>query len=268
MRLATFNILNGRSTVDDQVDIDRFAAAVTALDADVLGLQEVDRHQPRSHLSDLTAVAAEAMGAVAHRFAPALSGTPGGSWTAATKGEVPGAASYGIALLSRYPVRSWRNLRLPRIGFRFPLYLPDQRKVVLADEEPRAALIAQLETPTGPLVVANTHLSFLPGWGQVQLWRIRRHLAASSEPTIVMGDLNLEAPWPTRITGFSSLAAHPTMPWDEPSRQLDHILGRGIVDEVVASRAVRLPLSDHRALVVDLAVPGPGDPRRGLPTGR
>jgi len=256
MRLATFNILNGRSPVDDLVDIDRFAAAVTALDADVLGLQEVDRHQPRSHLADLTAVAAEAMGAVSHRFVAALSGTPGGFWTPATQDEVPGAASYGIALLSRYPVRSWHSLRLPRIGFRFPLYLPEQRKVILADEEPRAAVIAQLDTPTGPMIVANTHLSFVPGWGQLQLRRIRRHLVGLPDPAIVMGDLNMEAPWPAAITGFSSLAAHPTIPRDEPSRQLDHILGRGVEDEVVDSRAVRLPLSDHLALVVDLAAPG------------
>ena len=34
------------------------------LDPDILALQEVDRDQPRSHLADLTAVAAEAMGAV------------------------------------------------------------------------------------------------------------------------------------------------------------------------------------------------------------
>ena len=68
MRLATFNILNGRSLVDHIVDLDRLADAVTSLNPDVLALQEVDRNQPRSHCADLTAVAAEAMGAVSHRF--------------------------------------------------------------------------------------------------------------------------------------------------------------------------------------------------------
>src|SRR4051812_25868552 len=102
MRLATFNILHGRSMSDDRVDVDRLAAAVATLDADVLALQEVDRDQPRSHLADLTAVAAEAMGAVSHRFVAALSGTPGATWMAATEDDVPGTASYGVALLSRY----------------------------------------------------------------------------------------------------------------------------------------------------------------------
>jgi hypothetical protein len=50
-----------------------------------LALQEVDRDQPRSHLADLTVVAAEAMGAVTHRFAAALSGTPGATWIAASR---------------------------------------------------------------------------------------------------------------------------------------------------------------------------------------
>ena len=30
-------------------------------------------------------------------------------------------------------------------------------------------MIAQLDTPLGPLTVANTHLSFVPGWNRVQL---------------------------------------------------------------------------------------------------
>ena len=79
VRIATFNILHGRSPVDDRVAVERLAAAVKALDADVLGLQEVDRDQPRSMNADLTAVAAEAMGAVGSQFVAALSGTPGGT---------------------------------------------------------------------------------------------------------------------------------------------------------------------------------------------
>ena len=113
MRLATFNILHGRSPADDLVDVDRFATAVKDLDADVLALQEVDRDQPRSHLADLTAVAADAMGAVDSQFAAAIAGTPGATWTAATGREQPGTAAYGVALLSRYPVRSPATGRSP-----------------------------------------------------------------------------------------------------------------------------------------------------------
>src|SRR5436853_7176233 len=96
------------TVADGQVDTDRLREAGRTLDPDVLGLQEVDRSQPRSHGADLAAVAAEAMGAVAHRFVPALAGTPGGEWTAATDDEPAGSTAYGVALLSRYPVVSWR----------------------------------------------------------------------------------------------------------------------------------------------------------------
>ena len=56
MRVATFNILHGRSPADDRVDVDRFAEAVRTLDADVLGLQEVDRFQSRSENAESSSV--------------------------------------------------------------------------------------------------------------------------------------------------------------------------------------------------------------------
>ena len=62
MRVASFNILNGRSLADGEVDAGRLRDAAKLLDADVLGLQEVDRDQPRSHRLDLTAEVAAAMG--------------------------------------------------------------------------------------------------------------------------------------------------------------------------------------------------------------
>ncbi|SDE04910.1 endonuclease/exonuclease/phosphatase family protein [Auraticoccus monumenti] len=253
MRLATFNILHGRTPADDLVVLDRLREAVRTLDPDVLALQEVDRDQPRSHRADLTAVAAEAMGAVSHRFAAALTGTPGATWMAATEEDVPGHASYGVALLSRYPVRSWQVQRLPRIRPTVPVYLREPGKVVLVKEEPRAVVVGELETPRGPLVVACTHLSFVPGWGRHQLSRLRRDLATLPEPVLVMGDLNLDAPVPQRLTGWRPLASHATFPLEEPTRQLDHILLRGDLGRVVRSSAPRLPLSDHRALVVELA---------------
>jgi endonuclease/exonuclease/phosphatase family metal-dependent hydrolase len=256
VRLATFNILHGRSLADGQVDIPRFADAVRTLDADILGLQEVDRDQERSHLADLTAVAADSMAAVAHRFVAAIAGTPGATWMAATGDEQPGTAEYGIALLSRYPVQSWQVIRLPAIPFRFPMWLPGPRKVLVVSEEPRAAVVAQVDTPHGLLTVVNTHLSFVPGWNRLQLRRLRRDLAAFPDPLVLMGDLNMVPPTPASISGYRSLATTPTFPTDEPQRQLDHILARGAVPPVCGTHSRELPLSDHRALVVDLATHG------------
>jgi endonuclease/exonuclease/phosphatase (EEP) superfamily protein YafD len=68
-----------------------------------------------------------------------------------------------------------------------------------------------------------------------------------------MGDLNMADDRPAHITGYRMLARHFTFPIERPDRQLDHILMRGRLGEVSASSAPALPLSDHRALIVDLS---------------
>jgi endonuclease/exonuclease/phosphatase family metal-dependent hydrolase len=251
VRIATFNLLNGLSLDDGQVDLDRLAAAVTSLDADVMGLQEVDRDQPRSHGADLTAVAAQAMGAGDFRFAAALSGTPGARWRAATGAEPAGSPAYGIALLSRYPVVSWQVVRLPRARVRVPLWIPAARRLLLVRDEPRVALAAVLDGPAGRFTVCTTHLSFVPGWNARQLRRVVRAVGNSPGPVVVTGDLNMGVGAAVRSSGLRALATTPTFPADRPRRQLDHVLATEGLRASAQAEAVRLPLSDHRAVVVE-----------------
>jgi endonuclease/exonuclease/phosphatase family metal-dependent hydrolase len=250
VRIATFNILHGRSPDDGEVDVDRLATAVKSLDADVLGLQEVDRDQPRSFGADLTAVAADAMGAVDHQFVAALAGTPGGTWMAATGDEQPGSATYGIALLSRYPVVSWRVIRLPPLHSRVPLWFRGSRKPVWVSDEPRVAVAAVLEGPFGQFTVCNTHLSFVPGWSALQLRRLVGSLRGTREPLVLIGDLNMQRPQASRVSGLRPIASAETFPAPQPQRQIDHVLVRGGLRATGPAEAVHLPLSDHRALVV------------------
>jgi endonuclease/exonuclease/phosphatase family metal-dependent hydrolase len=254
VRVTTFNILHGRSPSDGRVDISRFAESITSLDSDILALQEVDRDQPRSQGADLTAVAAEAMGAVSHRFVAALSGTPGATWMAATGDEQPGTASYGIALLSRYPVVSWEVVRLPPMRVRVPVLFPGSRRPALAADEPRVGLAAVMETRQGRMTVATTHLSYIPGWNILQLRRLIRALAACSSPLLLLGDLNMAPDRASKVSGMLALAADLTFPAQHPRQQLDHILARGPIEPASAGGAIELPLSDHRALSVDLAL--------------
>lgn len=250
MRLVTFNILNGRSMHDREVDVDVFRRAVKDLDADVLALQEVDRNQQRSHGHDFTAVAAEAMGAPEHRFVAALAGSPGATWEAATGEEQPDAAGYGIALLSRYPVHGWHVVRLPTIPTPVPVRFHDQRLPTLVRDEPRVAVAATIETPGGPLTVANTHLSFVRWWNPRQLRHLVRSLDPLPRPLVITGDLNMPPTRARRVTGMTALATHLTFPADEPREQLDHVLSDPPLN--ARSSVCRMPLSDHCALVVDL----------------
>lgn len=252
MRLATFNILYGASPLDRTVDLDRFAAAIASLDADVLALQEVDRAQTRSGTADLTAIAAEAMGAVAYRFVPVLTGGAP-DWAHAGDQDVPGQPAFGNALLSRYPASGWQLHRMPRLRVPMPHPTPDRRRLVAVPDEPRILLTARLATPLGPVTVGCVHLSFLVGWARFQLREAVRRLADAPDPVVLMGDFNISGGAPARLSRFRTLARHRTYPVARPNRQLDHILLRGDLGRVVSTAAPELAVSDHRALVVEVA---------------
>jgi endonuclease/exonuclease/phosphatase family metal-dependent hydrolase len=256
VRLATFNVLHGRSIDDGLVTADRFRAAVAAVDADVVGLQEVDLDQPRSGGLDLTALAAEALGAPEHRFAAAVVGTPGEAFRPAGPEFASGGdgePQYGVALISRLPVLRWLIHRLPAAPTRSPV--PVGGRVILLPDEPRVLLAAVVETAHGPVTVATTHLSFVPGWNVRQLRRSVRALRALPGPRVLLGDLNLPAGVARVVSGWRVAARLPTYPSPAPKIQLDHVL----VDPAFPTwtRAASTPatgVSDHRPLVVDLEI--------------
>lgn len=265
MRLVSFNILHGRAFDGGPAPLERLVEGCQSLQADVLCLQEVDRGQARSGDVDQTAAIAEATGAVAWRFQPAVVGEPGVHWRAAVEADEDGPTNdgfrggYGVALVSRWPVAAWHVLRLVAAPFRSLVFVPGRRAVMLLSDEPRVVLAAELESAAGPLVVASTHLSFVPGWNVVQLRRATRFLAARTTPCVLLGDLNLPGALPRLASGWRPLGRIPTFPADRPSVQIDHALGHGPLPAVVAVAAPRLGLSDHRPLVVDLE-----DGRRGV----
>ena len=257
MRLATFNILHGMALPSGAVSGSALHAAVSTLDADVLGLQEVDRGQPRSSDVDQTAAAAAALGAADWRFAAALTGTPGGSWRGVTHGSpAPDGCAYGIGLISRYPVRRWHVLRMRGAPGLAPIVVPPARgklpRVLLLPDEPRVVLAAEVDSPHGTITIATTHLSFAPGWNVWQLRRAVRALRALPGPRILLGDFNLPGPVPRWLTGWRGLVDAPTYPASDPRVQIDHVLADGALPPVRSARAVTGVVSDHCALIVDL----------------
>ena len=252
MRLATLNLLNGTTLSERAVVPGRLAEAVVALRADVVGLQEVDRFQSRSHTADLTRQVAEAMDAPHWRFVPALMGTPGVDWRAATDDDhTSDAAAYGIGLVSRYPVRSWHVTRLAAAPVRSPIVLPGTKQVIWLQDEPRVGLAAVVETPLGVMTIATTHLSFVPVWNGKQLRTLTADLARLPGPRVLLGDLNMPPPFPRALSGWRVLAKAPTYPAWKPRIQLDHVLGSGDVPEVRSVESPELVVSDHRALLIE-----------------
>jgi endonuclease/exonuclease/phosphatase family metal-dependent hydrolase len=246
IRVASWNIFAGRSSGGERVDLDLTVAALRALDADLVALQEVDRDQPRSGRVDQARVLAEALG-MSWRYAPALLGTPGGpgGWRAVEPGPDPGGAAYGVALLSRLPLGEVEHVLLPSSG----------------RQEPRVALIAEVAAGAGRLLLASTHLSNRPGTSLTQLRALQRHLDGLGGPRLLAGDLNLC--WPLvrllSLPGWRPLVHGGTFRNHPPGSlrplvQLDHVLAAG-TGGVLRRRAASIhggPASDHRAVLVEL----------------
>jgi endonuclease/exonuclease/phosphatase family metal-dependent hydrolase len=280
MRLASFNLMHGRTLSDGRIEPGRLAAAIARLDADVLGLQELDRGQPRTTGRDLTAEVAKATGASDARFVATVVGVPGQDWEPATGDPVKvdepysGDPEYGIGLVSRWPVKSWHLTRLSPTKLRSPVLVPGPKaqsgkllipsaRPALIQDEPRAMLAAVIEAPFGPVTVATTHLSFVPGWNVKQLRQVFAALAELPGPRVLLGDLNMpvhgvklaistlrsDAP-PWRM-----LAKLPTYPSKGPRLQLDYALtdSDGDLPELLHAHNPALPLSDHRPLLLEFS---------------
>lgn len=264
LRVATWNLLHGRSLTSGQVDVDNLRAGAAMLDADVVALQEVDRGQARSHGVDQVAEVAEVLGARWSRFVPALFGEPGARWEPARGGiddaSMPDRPAYGIGLVSRWPVLAWDVLRFPPARVGMPLLVPG-RGVTMVDDEPRAAVAALVDGPWGPLTVVATHLSFVPGVNARQLRALARWAERRPAPRVLLGDLNLPGRLPTRLTGWQQAARMATYPSWKPRVQFDHVLTHGWTDSPRSGAwSRRLPVSDHNPLAVTITATPPAPP--------
>lgn len=270
LRLGTGNAASGRRP-GGVWDLGPWAAAAATLAVDVLAVQELDRGLPRSGGADQAAQVAAALQAVdggapwSVRFAPAVLGTPGSHRTMrpapgpAEGGVADGAAAdgaagdgeagsepegaYGVALLSRHRVVSWHELRMAPSTARMPV--PDEQRVALA---------AVVDAPAGPVTVVTTHLSFVPRRAAAQLRELVAWTAALPRPLVLLGDLNLPAPLPGRLSGWAAGPRGATFPAARPMLQLDHVLldpGR-LPGRLAGGRTQRLAGSDHLAVRADL----------------
>ena len=275
IRVATYNLLHGvpilgasgtqpganLPTGDDAL----LREAVKDIDADVIGLQEVDVWQPRSHGAHQVRSVAEAMAANDWLFAASVDGTPGEpGWAEAgdhqihgsTDPDQPATPLYGVGLVSRRPVLRWQTIRFDAAPLSLPLMIPSQprpRFIKVADE-PRSAIAAVIQGDDGIFTVATAHLSFVPGFNVKQLRQLRSWLAEFPRPLILMGDFNLPGNLPARITGYTSLVKQATYPSMRPTAQLDHILADRLPGGALMAPAIvhRLVVSDHAAVSADL----------------
>jgi endonuclease/exonuclease/phosphatase family metal-dependent hydrolase len=246
VRLVTYNTHHGVGD-DGRHDLPRLATVLAAADADVICLQEVDRHfGPRSDNVDQALLLARALD-MQLAWGPAIDEPrPGGQ-----RGE------YGNALLSRLPILVSDVHRLPGGG------------------EPRCALRTMIELDGGALWVTTTHLSRKSGDRAAQAAAVADLHTAPMETGIVVGDFNASPDAPEfavlreKFADAWELANERddrsgwrfwqhddgnTHPARSPHRRIDHAWVTPGVAVATAEVLDGAGASDHLPLMIDLEV--------------
>lgn len=223
LRLATWNIHRGVG-LDGKRDLARIARVIQQMDADLIGLQEVDNHVEK-HGNDLELLAdLTGMTMVA---GPTMQRKTG---------------DYGNALLTRLPILDVERYDLSVLR-----------------REPRGLIIVQQSWLGEDLQVAVTHLGLRPVERRYQVRRLIECLSVvDRKPLILMGDFNEWLFWgrPMRWLHrhFGSITSPRTFPTFLPLFRLDHILAdppERLQAKHVFRNALSRVSSDHLPLIAD-----------------
>ena len=270
MRVISWNLLHGQvipplAEQDWQQNLITSAKDVAKhFQPDFISLQEVDYLQPRSGNINQTKLIAESMGLKYWYYLPALLGTPGSRWQK-VKNLEPGIisqntnnpspnTSYGIGFATSVPIKKIYTKALGRSIIGMPLLIPKDNgkgaRFIYVKDEPRVALIAELENG---LTIATTHLSFVPFVNVFQLNRLIIALKKLSGVPVLVGDLNLPANIPSKLSGFKSVISQSTYPSWKPKIQFDYIMVANN-QEVQATpfSTIKPNISDHVPIGVEL----------------
>jgi endonuclease/exonuclease/phosphatase family metal-dependent hydrolase len=235
LRVATYNV-HGCVGTDRVRSESRIADVIRTLDAEIVGLQELDLNRTRSARANQLALITGELGWNGYFF-PAF------------KRE---EEEYGDAVISRFPLTVRKTGELPG---KAPWYC----------RESRGAIWAAVETPSGPCHVINTHF----GLGRRERLVQAKLLTGSDwlgavpdEPLIVMGDFNCGGSSPAiRLLvnalhpGAAPLPSPPAFPSSRPLLALDHVLVNKhlrLSRLTAVSNAMTRVASDHLPLVAEL----------------
>lgn len=227
LRVVSSNIRHGVG-MDGKLDLERAAGVLRRLEPDLVALQEVDENCRRSGGVDQAAALGKALG-MEHRF---------GEFMAYDGGR------YGLAVLSRFPIKATRRHELPR------------------GAEPRCALEVEVEVPGlgQPVSFTCVHNDWTKE--ELRVAQMRALVAALGErrPAIVAGDYNgepgseslavlAEAGWRI-LAKDGARGANPTWPADAPTQEIDHVAERGLPEYSVSHDVVAEKVaSDHRPIL-------------------
>ncbi len=223
IKLMTYNIHYGVGT-DDIYNLQTVIDTIKAQEADIIALNEVDHMMPRTAFQKQDEILKNAFGYEAV-YAP----------------NINLGAKYGNMLISKYPILSWTNHRLPRKG-RF--------------SEPRGLIEAQIDIDGQTLNVFVTHLSTNRQERKKQMDFIRSYIKTIKAPTVLMGDFN-ELPDSSKMEKITDILkdtateAYATFPADVPNARIDYVFVSSEItikdNQVIESQA-----SDHLPVIAKI----------------
>lgn len=230
-RVMTFNIHHGRG-LDDQVNLERIAALIQSERADIVALQEVDKGVARTDRRDLPAELAALTGMTAI-FSNNFNFQGG---------------EYGNAILTKFPVRQWRNhhYQMLRVG------------------EQRGLLQATLNIHGREILFLNTHIDYRGD--DAERWMNVAEIetgarAHPDKPIILCGDFN-DTPGSrvhrrlaetfTDVWELAGVGSGETFPAGEPRKRIDFIwLSRPSEIKALRAWVPSTAASDHLPIVAE-----------------
>ncbi|WUS98143.1 endonuclease/exonuclease/phosphatase family protein [Streptomyces sp. NBC_00708] len=246
LRVATYNIHAGAG-MDNVFDLDRQVAALRSLDADVIGLQEVDVHWgDRSQWRDLAGELGRRLG-MRVSFAPIYSLDP--------VEEGGPRREFGVAVLSRYTILSAENHDLTRLSTQDPNPVPAPA--------PGFGEVV-LKVRGLPVHVYATHLDYRgdPSVRTAQVADTRRIMAEDQKHErrpvrqILLGDFNAAPAAPELAPLWQELTdiepGGPTYPAQDPVQRIDYVAVSKDTVRVRDAAVAETLASDHRPVVADL----------------
>jgi endonuclease/exonuclease/phosphatase family metal-dependent hydrolase len=240
LTIASFNVHWGLGTRRDGYPPFDVTAACASFDADVIVLQEtwapdggVAQHDQVAEALGMRCVAVPMARSVLDPK-PNLSGRAGVE-------RNPGCGDWGLALLSRKPIRSTRTIELPQL---------------FLDPSMRVLLHAEIDVDGTNLSVVTTHFSHLEYGSPFHTRALRRGLPTVDRPAVLVGDMNM---WGWTISamappGWRRVVRGKTWPSTHPGHQIDHVLVTSSV-EVVRGEVLPDLGSDHLPLRARLRIP-------------
>lgn len=235
INVMTYNIHHGEG-IDGEFNLERIAELILINDIDIVGLQEVDKFIGRSMNLDITSEFANKTN-MYYVFGKNIDFDDG---------------EYGNAVLSKFPIVSHENIKLPNFD----------------SGEQRGLLKTRIQLEPGKIIsIWNTHFDHRNN-DRERIFSVQKIIDETKkmkrEPLILLGDFNdSQQSKVTRLfqihfsdTNQENNPGILTFPSDIPQRKIDYIFiwGKAPGIKTLSTYIINTPASDHLPLIAELEI--------------